>query len=795
MSVELVRPVADGPRFDLRFERGRVHLSLGRPLGVDGVTIEHLVVALDFRGPVDLRGGAKRFRHHRGRVIELRLRVRPARLASWLDEGRMLRVEDEPASTPASTHASTTLRAAYRDEAGVLAFDVGLAFDGVDLVASPRELGWVRGSPRSVWERWAKLAERVGGRADASSGVLRVERPVRALLAEVLLPHGWRVPDERGCGARLATSGDVVVVEVGERLVGPRPSTRDGAVFDASEPSGDAGALRACLDAADLEGARAAHRRLAGWLAGEGALAIAERFEHALSPDALIEMLVLGLSSFPDDERAWRRWIARLSDRGSVGALRLADVALAGPLPRSSRAELAVSAAMGVLDAFADPDVDDEDPVVERRLQRIVQDAAALAPESARVLAARAALAHRGGQLAEAARLWDRAAESIAADDPAIAAEWRRRAAQLVLGIEGPAAAEPLLRRALADAGDAPDVLCDLASVLVERGDLVAAEELYARLLRPDARRGAERRAALLVAARHHLVRGAADRARPFLAELGDDPASLELQEREASEAPPSPSPSRDRREERTPWRESGDADVDVEQSVVLFSPPETSQVLSPSGSALLDEDEDDDDDALDSDSFAGLDEDDLDPAALDRLFDESSEETPKPRHLRSVDALERDAGERAERSEASRDEVGASDVVDPLEALVLASREEGGDAGHLDSWLPRIGARPPVRLPPEPPLPKSTPLPKSSPPVTLVSVADDELRALLEAVAESDDPGALLEGALEEALTDADAAGVRRVLRVLQRVDDFAGAAALAARARRLLERLDEEP
>ncbi len=790
MSVELVRPTAEGPRFDLRFERGRVHLSLGRPLGIDGVTIEHLVIALDFRGPVDLRGGAKRFRHHRGRVIELRLRVRPARLASWIDEGRTLRVEDRAAPS----HDDTSLGAAYRDDAGVLAFDVGLAFDGVDLVASPRELAWVRGSPRSAWERWAKLAERVGGRADATSGVLRIERPIRALLAEVLLPHGWRVPDERGCGVRLAASTDAIVVEVGERLVGPRPTLSDGSVFEASEPSGDAGALRACLDAADLDGARVAQRRLGGWLAGEGALAIAERFEHALSPDALIELLVLGLSAFPDDERAWRRWIARLSDRGVVGALRLADVALAGPLPRSSRAELAVSAAMGVLDAFADPDVDDEDPVVERRLQRIVQDAAALAPESARVLAARAALAHRSGQLAEAARLWDRAAESVAADDPAIAAEWRRRAAQLLFGIEGPAAAEPLLRRALADAGDAPDVLCDLAAVLVERGDVVAAEELYARLLRPDARRGAERRAALLVAARHHLVRGAADRARPFLAELGDDPASLELHEREASDRPavsilPSSTPSSTQPSSIPPSRarhdEPWESDVDGERSMVLFSPPETSQVLSPSGSALVDDEEGDD--ALDADSFAGgLDEDELDPAALDRLFDESSE-PPKPRHLRSVDAFER---------EDDREGDAPSDALDPLEALVLAPREEGGDAGHLDSWLPRIGARPPVRLPPEPPLPKSLPkLPKSSPPVTLVSVADDELRALLEAVAEADDPGALLEGALEEALTDADAAGVRRVLRVLQRVDDFAGAAALAARARRLLERLDEEP
>lgn len=108
---------------------------------------------------------------------------------------------------------------------------------------------------------------------------------------------------------------------------------------------------------------------------------------------------------------------------------------------------------------------------------------------------------------------------------------------------------------------------------------------------------------------------------------------------------------------------------------------------------------------------------------------------------------------------------------------------------GHLDSWLPRVGARPPSELPPRPPRGSS------APPVTLVSVADDELRALLEAVAESDEPRALLEGALEEALSDADADGVRRVLRVLQRADDFAGATALAARARRLLERLDEDP
>lgn len=752
MSLELSTPSTEGPRFDLRFERGRVQLRLGRPLVLDGLELEHLVVSLDFRGPVDLRGGARRFRHHRGRVVELRARVRPTKLATSAAEARTLRVDD--------AHAAR-LRLAYRDEAGVLSLDGALAFDGVDLVWQPRELGWVRGSPRSAWDRFARLATALGSRAEPTTGTMRFERPVRAILAELFLPHGWRVPDERGCGLRATDDGESIVLEAGERIVGPRLPQAPSLDFEASEPSGAPGALRASLDAADLDAAVRAHRELRGWLAAEAALAIAERFEHALEPDALVDWLLRGLASFPEDERAWRRWTSRLAERGALGALRLADVALAGPLSRASRAELAVRAATGVLDAFGDPQWSDEpgvDPMLERRLRRIVSEASALAPESGRVLAARAALAHREGSLAEAARFWERAAD--AAEDRATASDWRRRAGQLLLGLEGPAAAEPLLRRALEESSNAPEVLAELASVLVERGDLIGAEELYARLLKEPHERGPERRAALLCAARHHLERGAPDRARPFLSELGDDPVSLEMQD------------------------ELSDADADDvaneplsgEHSVVLYASPETSQVLSPSGQVALD---DFDDEGLGEEDELFDDEgvlEELDDDALDQLFEES----PRPRHLRAVD----------------KD--------DPLESLVLgtAKREAGGDAGHLDSWLPRLGAKPPASIPPNlppPPLPPSglPPMTRSpsGPPVTLVSVADDELRALLEAVAESDDPGALLEGALEEALTDADADGVRRVLRVLQRVDDFAGAAALAARARRLLERLDEEP
>ncbi len=742
MTPDLTQATMDGPRFDLRFERGRVRLRLGQPLGLDGVELQHLVVALDFRGAVDLRGGAKRFRHVRSRVVELRARVRPDRVLAQVARGA--RVDEVRPGR---------LRLAHRDEAGVLAVDGALAFDGVDLVWQPHEVAWVRGSPRGTWERWERLAVLLGARVEPSSGAMRIERPLRSLLAELLLPHGWRVPDERGCGVRAVEEGGVLVVEAAERIVGPRLPHAPTLDFDAVDPSGPAGALRGCLDAADLAGAREAYSQLGGLLAGEAALAIAERFEHALEPDELAEWLVNGLSAFPEDERAWRRWVGRLAERGASGALRLADVALAGPLSRASRAELAVSAVMGILDMSFDLTSHGDipsDPATEQRLRRVVTEAAALAPRSGAVLATQAALAHREGQLAEAARLWERAADAASADDRRHASEWRRRAGQLVLGLEGPGAALPLLERALEEADDAPEVLCELAAVQVERGERLAAEELFARLLRQSGR-GAERRAALLAAARYHLEQGAPDRARPFLAELDDDSVSLAPWAAE----PPGPA---SRSVERV-------ADACDERSAVLSPASETSQVLAPWAERRAGHDESSEHDALVDDSFVD--------SAGDPGTDEACEEAS--------------GGELGELFEgtALRPSTGASE--DVLERLVLRPRE--GDMGHLDSWLPRVGARPPSELPPRPPRGSS------APPVTLVSVADDELRALLEAVAESDEPRALLEGALEEALADADADGVRRVLRVLQRVDDFAGATALAARARRLLERLDEDP
>ncbi|MEZ4247997.1 MAG: hypothetical protein R3B99_07140 [Polyangiales bacterium] len=317
------------------------------------------------------------------------------------------------------------------------------------------------------------------------------------------------MPDERGCGLRATDDGESIVLEAGERIVGPRLPQAPSLDFEASEPSGAPGALRASLDAADLDAAVRAHRELRGWLAAEAALAIAERFEHALEPDALVDWLLRGLASFPEDERAWRRWTSRLAERGALGALRLADVALAGPLSRASRAELAVRAATGVLDAFGDPQWSDEpgvDPMLERRLRRIVSEASALAGERAGA---------RGTCSARASRRQPRGGGTF------LGTRRRRRrrprdgvgigvagAGQLLLGFRPGRRGGPCCGGRSRKSSNAPEVLAELASVLVERGDLIGAEELYARLLKEPHERGPERRAALLCAARHHLERG-----------------------------------------------------------------------------------------------------------------------------------------------------------------------------------------------------------------------------------------------------------------------------------------------
>ncbi|MBX3252324.1 MAG: hypothetical protein KF901_34440, partial [Myxococcales bacterium] len=377
-ASETVARAPSGPRFDLRFERGQARLRLGQPVVGEGFRLEHLVSVVDVRGPTDVSAGAKRFRHHRARLVEARLRIDPRHVTTRVDAGRRVRLAGDPGG----------LRLSLRDEIGVIELLGALRVDGADVVLHPTALAWIRGAPRGAAERLARLMTPFGVRVERDR--LRVVRPLRALLAELLLPSGWRVPDERACEVTIGCEGGSWWIEAfasgtSRESRSARPSPRgefDGEqVLSAVEPAGPAGRFRAAVDAGDLEGARAALEALgAGWLGAEGALELAERFEHALTPDELAEALLVGLSSIPHDEASWRRWITRLGDRGAVAALRLADVALSSPMPRPTRAALAVAAANGVLDAFGDLSERDE-AGVDERLRRVVSEAAALAPE------------------------------------------------------------------------------------------------------------------------------------------------------------------------------------------------------------------------------------------------------------------------------------------------------------------------------------------------------------------------------------------------------------------------------
>ncbi|MFT5354361.1 MAG: hypothetical protein ACI9KE_001566 [Polyangiales bacterium] len=83
-----------------------------------------------------------------------------------------------------------------------------------------------------------------------------------------------------------------------------------------------------------------------------------------------------------------------------------------------------------------------------------------------------------------------------------------------------------------------------------------------------------------------------------------------------------------------------------------------------------------------------------------------------------------------------------------------------------------------------------------SGPDVTIVASTGDGLRALLDELKESEDPEALLEGALEGAIASDDMPGVMDVLRALDRVENLRGELRIRSRAERFRdEHNDPEP
>lgn len=154
------------PRFHVRLESGEGRLELARPLRRGPLRVNALTVSIGpLEGPVDLAAGALRFRHRRGRLLAM--------------------------------GAAVDLRAAER--AGVAVPRELPVVDGMDLL-------YPFSAPLAdALSEWEVPVQREADR-------LRLIRPVQTLLCEAFVPHGWRVPDERGATLTVALEGAWLVV-------------------------------------------------------------------------------------------------------------------------------------------------------------------------------------------------------------------------------------------------------------------------------------------------------------------------------------------------------------------------------------------------------------------------------------------------------------------------------------------------------------------------------------------------------------------------------------------------------
>lgn len=657
----------DAPRFDLLFESGTCRARARAEIAARGLRVDGLTLEFDLPRPFDLSGGAHRMRNVRSVLVSMRVRAGfDALEAAARDAGVMLRLRSE----------DDAVRLDARDEVGCLSALCSVFVHDGQICVAVQEMSWSRDAPSPAWDRLRALFARLALAYDAGTATFRIARPLRRVLAEVLLPHGWRLPDDRGAGLDVALEHGALVLEcAGERGDSPRldAARQHAETFAALARGDDVGnapswmkpavrgggcaSLRALSRAgcgeASLE--RFARAEPSTWVWAEGVLDVAAKGDR---DPGCADAILRALATFPSAAPLWSQWAQRFAQAGDPTALRIADACFAGPLPRVTRAEIAATAVLAMVDAS--PELDDEN---EARLAQLAARARRDAPSLAAAVAADAAARERRGETALAAEAYASAASLES--DATKRGQWRLRGAELFLGSKGPAAAQPLLEQALVELDGDPRVLQALARVLAERGDSEKASEMLGRLLRTPGE-GDAYEDALLDAARFHIDRGSSDRAAPFLAALGSS----------------------------RPSTRGSTAGIEV--------------------------------DADDDPSSEGAEE--FDDAKSSVLDDEPANDAR------------------------------------PLTGMHRAPTGfEGGRSGH--------------------------------PQVTLVSVTDDDVRALLEEARVAEDPAALLEGALEEALEAANAEGVRQVLRVLDRLERrLAGEESLRARGEKLLERLGED-
>lgn len=705
------------PRFDLRFEAGEGRLVLRRPVQARPARVEALTLSVPLPRRFDLAGGTQRLRHLRSTLEDARLEVR------W--RALVRAAEAAGASLALRGLRGGRLALAFRDSAGVLAAELDVLADGVDVVFGLRRLDWVRQAPRPALERLAEGLAPLGLRWSPADGVFRLPRPLRSLLAETLLPAGYRLPEERALGLRLEVKRRGVVLHTEGA---PQAADLDRYRRMMQEPPewlvAATEGLPSPVTGAPLD------ELPSPWLRGDAVRARLERsLQGAAEPctEPQLAALLDALSIHRRDVGLWRAWVLRLGERRDPGVLRLAAAVL--DLPIGERDALVVEAITQAARAEIAPEA----------LEPILGRAERAAPGSPHLWALRAELTDDDSQAAE---LWTRAADAV--DDPALAARWLRHAALRLRELRGPEAALPLARRAR-DAAPSDVRAVVLHAELLEalrRHEPLA--EAFASLLELEPEDDATEEVwerGLARAATFHVQRGEHDRARPYLAAMEDrvsfpsNPGLLEAPVDEGDEG--------------------------------FFEDP-------PSGEIELDRP--------------------IDGEASDELEPEEAEAAEELADWPKSEIWEAPPKDLVEEDDASFDEEWSpSEVWDAEPRLVDRDEEpegEGPESGTHEAPPRPADAPRAERSSDVAPAPEAA-LGSEPPMVTQIGVTDDEMRALLEEVSASDDPAALLEGAVEGAFDDEDEEAVRRVLTVLDRIS--AGDDTLATLRRRALAWLAE--
>lgn len=507
---------APGPRFSLRFEGRRGHLRLVRPLTFAFGRVSELRLDLGpLEFPLDVQGGAGHFGTRRTRLEDLDATIDLARL---LEE-----MTPEPYRVrPLAGAEDGVADWAVRDAAGTVAVTAAFGVLGEDLLVAVSGARSGTDGPVPPIRRAVAAGLALGLDLDLDLGVLRLGRALRWLLAEALLPHGWRVPDVGRVAVAATADGPSLRLRgrVGEsgRPLDPRfegarrrapllgvlayrglpavaPLAREWlegegaagadraelATWDvpelgapARDPAGRAARLRRALRARDADGARQAAEDLGTHevcdaVAVEGLLAASEAQRD---PAAARELSALAAARRPSDPRL---------------ALRLLEASLASPGgPSSSLVRAMVDArepgperAAFAREAAHLAELAGDDDLAVGLWRRAVDEGPHDGPA---LLGLGRALARRGAE-AEAQRVLDRAAAALD--------EHPERAEALLL------AAEQALRR-----GHTRDALARLEAAVDLRPEEARAWARLAAVQRdlgaaPAARRAEDRLLAL----------------------------------------------------------------------------------------------------------------------------------------------------------------------------------------------------------------------------------------------------------------------------------------------------------